>query len=48
MVFIPSFPAQGKQDLTVDFPTYFTLVIRCGENEAFIVCFPEYVNAMKT
>ena len=48
MLFIPSFLAQGKQDLTVYFPTHFTTVIRSGENEAFIVCFPECVNAMKT
>ena len=48
MLFIPSFPAQGKQVLTVYFPTHFTTVIRSGENEVFIVCFPEYVNAMKT
>ena len=48
MLFIPSFPAQGKQDLTVYFPTHFTTVIRSGENEAFMVCFPEYANAMKT
>ena len=46
MLFIPSFPAQGKQDLTVYFPTHLTTVIRSGENEVFIVCFPEYVNAM--
>ena len=44
MLFIPSFPAQGKQDLTVYFPNHFTTVIRSGEN----VCFSEYVNAMKT
>ena len=48
MLFIPSFPAQGKQDLTVYFLTHFTTVIRSGENEAFIVCFPEYVNTRKT
>ena len=48
MLFIPSFPAQGKQVLTVYFPAHFTTVIRSGENEVFIVCFPEYVNAMKT
>ena len=44
MLFIHRFPAQEKQDLTV----YFTKVIRRGENEAFIVCFPEYVNTRKT
>ena len=48
MLFIPSFPAQGKQVLTVYFPAHFTTVIRSGENEVFIVCFPECVNAMKT
>ena len=48
MLFIPSFPAQGKQVLTVHFPSHFTSGIRSGENEAFAVCFPEYVNPMKT
>ena len=48
MLFIPSFPAQGKQVLTVYFPTHFTTVILNGENVVFIVCFPEYVNEMKT
>ena len=37
MLFIPNFPAQGKQVLTVYFPAHFTAVIRSENAGVFVV-----------